>query len=72
MKLQEWMNSHGGKINRRGQNGLVEVLSTVPDADSHTVILPRPTPDAEWEIFHLEDFAVSGRYGVHTFGMIRR
>lgn len=72
MKLQEWMNAHGGKTIRTGQNGLTEVLSAVPDADFQTVVLPRPTPDAEWEVFHLEDFAVSGRYGVHTFGMVRR
>lgn len=72
MKLQDWMNTHGGKINRTGRNGLTEVLSAVPDTEFQTVILPRPTPDAEWEVFHLEDYAVSGRYGVHTFGMIRR
>lgn len=66
------MDLHGGRINHRDKNGQTEVLSAVPDAEFQTVILPQPTPDAEWEIFHLEDFAVSGRYGVHTFGMIRR
>ena len=69
------MDKYKGKINRtRNVHGyvLTDVLSTVPETEIHTVILPHPTHDAEWDISHLDDYAVTGRYGVHTYGVIKR
>ena len=70
MNLQNWLDKYRGKVSRT-VNGLTEVLSTAPDLPHVTVILPRPVRESEMDIYRLDDFAVSGRYGVHTFGMVR-